>query len=383
MKDKKKNNIIIFDGVDNSGKTTIAKELSSRLGIPYFSYKRPDDLTDKNVSDANMLALDYIYRLLDSIDASIIIDRAHPSEYVYGPLLRGTPIGHTKMIDKLAAKIGAKIIICSKEKLTAKTNERLTESQLKSADMGFKYFIEETVCETLELDTTDEDLNSQLRKIVDFIIDDRYDIQSTYNKEFMDKYIPYKGNLYLTTAHIFANAIKDYYNPPSVIDVGCGPGHWTKALYDLGIKNVIGLDGSKDAKIRFFDEKRFILHDLRNELKLNTKYGLVLCVEVAEHIEPEYVDVFLDNLTSLGHKIFMTAAPPGQGGDMHVNEQPQDYWIEKMNERKFELDEQAMKYMFNSTCELVPGQDIVSFMPRNILCFKSSQTDMKDFLGDY
>ena len=32
--------ILIFEGVDKSGKTTLAKALSTSLKIPYYSYKR-------------------------------------------------------------------------------------------------------------------------------------------------------------------------------------------------------------------------------------------------------------------------------------------------------------------------------------------------------
>jgi hypothetical protein len=37
----------------------------------------------------------------------------------------------------------------------------------------------------------------------------------------------------------------------------------------------------------------------------------------------------------------MTAATPGQGGTEHVNEQPNEYWIEKFRHRGFALDRET------------------------------------------
>ena len=48
---------------------------------------------------------------------------------------------------------------------------------------------------------------------------------------------------------------------------------------------------------------------------------------------------FVDLLSSLSDHVVMTAAPPGQGGTDHVNEQPNSYWIEKFRKRGFRYDE--------------------------------------------
>ena len=57
---------------------------------------------------------------------------------------------------------------------------------------------------------------------------------------------------------------------------------------------------------------------------------------MAEHLPARSADIFLDNLSWHAKKIiFFTAAEPGQGGIDHVNEQPNDYWIEKFNVRGF------------------------------------------------
>jgi hypothetical protein len=63
-----------------------------------------------------------------------------------------------------------------------------------------------------------------------------------------------------------------------------------------------------------------------------TRVDLVHCHEVVEHIE----EAFLDNLLSsllCGKLILMTHALPGQFGHHHVNLQPPEYWIGKLEAR--------------------------------------------------
>jgi hypothetical protein len=60
---------------------------------------------------------------------------------------------------------------------------------------------------------------------------------------------------------------------------------------------------------------------------------LVLCWEVAEHLDEQYADhlcSLLDQCTE--QTLLFTAATLGQGGSGHVNEQPHQYWIDKLKE---------------------------------------------------
>ena len=56
-----------------------------------------------------------------------------------------------------------------------------------------------------------------------------------------------------------------------------------------------------------------------------------MSLEVAEHIEPEFVDMFIKNLVNASDKILISVAPPGQGGHHHVNCQPVEYWVSKFS----------------------------------------------------
>ncbi|MHB1834055.1 MAG: class I SAM-dependent methyltransferase [Solirubrobacteraceae bacterium] len=71
--------------------------------------------------------------------------------------------------------------------------------------------------------------------------------------------------------------------------------------------------------------------DLRREppARLRPGVDLAYCFEVAEHLPPDLSDRLVRFLAQLAPTIVFTAAPPGQGGLGHVNEQPREYWIDR------------------------------------------------------
>lgn len=56
-------------------------------------------------------------------------------------------------------------------------------------------------------------------------------------------------------------------------------------------------------------------------------FDLALCLEVAEHVPATWASALVEFLASLTSLVVFSAAPPGQGGQGHVNEQLPDYWI--------------------------------------------------------
>jgi SAM-dependent methyltransferase len=113
----------------------------------------------------------------------------------------------------------------------------------------------------------------------------------------------------------------------SVLDVGCGQGAWLSVWKNFGVSDITGIDGSYvDRDNLLIDEKDFITHDLSNEFNLNRRFDIVQSLEVAEHLPEKSARGFVDSLVRHGDLIIFSAAPKGQGGDHHVNEQNYDYW---------------------------------------------------------
>lgn len=123
------------------------------------------------------------------------------------------------------------------------------------------------------------------------------------------------------------DAIISSLHPQTVLDVGCGTGKSLDYLVDKGVA-VQGVEGSPMAIEHASHPELILRWDLNGELKLDRRFDLVWCFEVAEHIHPKFVQSFVRTLTNHSGVVIMSAAHPGQGGQGHFNEQPREYWIE-------------------------------------------------------
>lgn len=112
----------------------------------------------------------------------------------------------------------------------------------------------------------------------------------------------------------------------SVLDVGCGQGAWLSVWRKLGAE-VVGIDGDYvDTRQLLIPDSCFLPRDLKQEFALGRRFDVVQSLEVAEHLPAARAAGFIASLVSHGDLILFSAAPPGQGGDHHVNEQHYDYW---------------------------------------------------------
>jgi SAM-dependent methyltransferase len=112
----------------------------------------------------------------------------------------------------------------------------------------------------------------------------------------------------------------------SVLDVGCGQGAWLSVWQKLGVE-VAGIDGSYvDKKHLLIGESAFSAHDLSHSFALGRRFELVQSLEVAEHLPAQSAAEFVASLVRHGDVVLFSAAPRGQGGHDHINEQNYDYW---------------------------------------------------------
>jgi SAM-dependent methyltransferase len=115
--------------------------------------------------------------------------------------------------------------------------------------------------------------------------------------------------------------------PKSVVDVGCGHGIWLSVFKQLGVADVLGIDGEHVDRERLsIPLEQFVAADLTGPLTLGREFDLVMSLEVAEHLPQECAAQFVDSLVRLGPVVLFSAAIPNQGGHRHVNEQWPEYW---------------------------------------------------------
>jgi SAM-dependent methyltransferase len=133
----------------------------------------------------------------------------------------------------------------------------------------------------------------------------------------------------------FADLVLRLCAPRSIADVGCGDGKLLAAVRRRapGV-TVLGIDSSRPALARAAAAGVPVLvHDLSStrgadlaELRRRVDgVDLVISLETAEHLPPWAASAFVDTLAR-GRLVVFSAAHPDQGGTLHLNERPAEYW---------------------------------------------------------
>ncbi len=127
------------------------------------------------------------------------------------------------------------------------------------------------------------------------------------------------------------------WNIRSILDIGCGLGTWLAVSKELGIESVVGVDGDWiNNGLLEIENEEFITFDLSEPFNLNKKFDLVISLEVAEHIQENSADLFIETLVQHADIILFSAAIKNQGGQNHLNEQNPEYWSKKFKVHGFE-----------------------------------------------
>lgn len=154
----------------------------------------------------------------------------------------------------------------------------------------------------------------------------------------------YLHNEELPFAKRLSKWIASELNPTSVLDLGCGPGTYVNSLLELDVPT-IGYD--TDERIK--DKSHLFCKSL---FDVEHTADVVLCMEVAEHIESKYNSQIIDSVASALHSggvLIWTAAKPGQGGVGHINCQEKTYWQDLFDakglHRCIDLEQNLLNYI--------------------------------------
>jgi hypothetical protein len=119
----------------------------------------------------------------------------------------------------------------------------------------------------------------------------------------------------------------EHVKPRSVLDVGCGQGAWLAEWRELGVTDVMGVDGAYVAQDQLLVPLEcFRPEDLSRHWRIDRRFDLVQSLEVAEHLHPGTSTGFVDSLCAHGDLVLFSAAQPGQGGEGHINERKLSDW---------------------------------------------------------
>ena len=112
------------------------------------------------------------------------------------------------------------------------------------------------------------------------------------------------------------------------------------------------------------------LHDLKRG-PYRYPCDLVYCVEVVEHIKEKFLDNLLGTFQN-APVVVITHALPGQRGHHHVNTQPREYWLEKMDEIGYSLSMDNEKF-----CAVAAAENADSYFAKTGLVFLRRLSDRK------
>jgi len=145
--------------------------------------------------------------------------------------------------------------------------------------------------------------------------------------EYDSQFHSYTRSMGTKSAQVIVPILQEALRPTSVLDLGCGRGAWLEVWKACGASDVLGVDGDYvDRSALAVDEPEFRAGDLGGTIDLQRRFDLVESLEVAEHLPESRARGFVADLCRHGDAVLFGAAPPGQGGEQHINEQPYDYW---------------------------------------------------------
>ena len=187
---------------------------------------------------------------------------------------------------------------------------------------------------------------------------------------------PYDCNFYrLNSESVIASPraivpiVHDFIHPTSVIDVGCGTGAWLAVFLEHGVQRILGLDGAHvNPDWLKISKSCFRPVDLTQQIKIEERFDLALCLEVAEHLPLAASGRLIDFLVKAAPWVLFSAAIPLQGGANHVNEQWHEYWHEEFKKRNYmKLDivrkqiwtDKRIDYWYRQNIYLYASNDLV------------------------
>jgi SAM-dependent methyltransferase len=140
----------------------------------------------------------------------------------------------------------------------------------------------------------------------------------------------------------------------SVADFGCGTGEWLAAWRELGVVDVVGVDGDwVPRSMLVFDLRQFVAADLSRPLSIGRRFDLAMSLEVGEHLPRAAAATLVDTLINHAAVVLFSAAAPGQGGEHHINERPHSFWRDLFRDRGFWLID-ALRPGLAATTDVAP-----------------------------
>ena len=115
------------------------------------------------------------------------------------------------------------------------------------------------------------------------------------------------------SARVVVPYLMALFGPTSVIDVGCGSGHWLDAFGALGVERLVGLDFGQvpegDPAVRNGWLRKT---DLATPFAMDERFGLALSLEALQYLPPAREEGFIRDLAALAPVVVFSTSIPMQ-----------------------------------------------------------------------
>ena len=162
--------VILMEGSDLCGKSTIAKELAKRLKIPYYKGKGPTNI-QASIKDRAIAELNQITDFLEQTNHSVVIDRNYLSEWVYGSVFhREIDEAHLKEIDDKYSKMDAvNIIVTASDEVLEKRFEKRGDRMIDMAGIIMVKEKYDRVSQSIKTPVITIENNDDVEEVIDLL----------------------------------------------------------------------------------------------------------------------------------------------------------------------------------------------------------------------
>ena len=122
-----------------------------------------------------------------------------------------------------------------------------------------------------------------------------------------------------------AERIRLDIGPQSALDAGCAMGFLVETLRARGI-DAYGLDVSTYAIENVVDDIKPYCRVGSVLDPLPRRYGLIVCIEVLEHLTPQECERAVANFCAASDDVLFSSTPDDYREATHINVRPPDYW---------------------------------------------------------
>ena len=138
--------IVVVEGLERTGKTTLCKEFEER-GFVYF---KDFNRINKHLCSGMESRLDTTLTFLQNLSengVNVVVDRLHLSEYAYGKIFRKGHAANVDYIDNAISKLNSVLILCKFDNDEEYKNRMLlkyTPEQVRKLSEEFEYYFDKS-----------------------------------------------------------------------------------------------------------------------------------------------------------------------------------------------------------------------------------------------